>query len=370
MEEARSAITALVVLEVVVTGGMFLLYPLIVRKGLLFGVYVGESACESDAARRITRSWYCWMALAIALSLVLGFAGLAALPPPAAALAPVLFQLVAFVALYLQAYHRARALAPDRTPPAAAPLTIVPAPGTVLPKAALLFGICLGLWVIAYAWLHYPGLPDRVPTHFGPSGRPDAWKPKSPGSVMLLPLMTLIMGVGMSGFAWLTARAKRAIRLRDQGASLEAQVRFRAAMTNFLAGISMLATILLALMAVASIQVGLGRRPGLPSGVTALAILLLVYVLGGVGYLAYRYGQGGARMERARTDTPLTDGLADNRKWILGMFYVDPEDPSILVERRFGFGYTINFGNWKAILLLAVFVGVIVGICGAALLTH
>lgn len=368
--EARSAVAALIVLEVVVTGGMFLLYPLIVRKGLLFGVYVGESACESAAARRITRSWYAWMIGAIALSLASGLGGLAVLPLPMAALAPVLLQLIAFVALYLRAYRRARALAPALTPPAAAPLTVVPGPGTVLPKAALIFGACLGLSVMGYAWLHYSYLPDRVPSHFGPSGRPDAWKPKSLSTVMLLPLMTLSMGVGLSGFAWLTARAKRAIRLRDQGISLEAQMRFRAAMTNFLSGVSMLTTTMLALMAVTSIQVGLGYRPGLPSGVMALAIVLLVYVLGGVGYLAFRYGQGGARLERARADTPLTDGLADNRKWVLGMFYVDPEDPSILVERRFGIGYTINFGNWKAILLLAVFVGIILGICAAALLAH
>jgi uncharacterized membrane protein len=367
--EARSVVMAIILSEVVLVGGIFLIYPLIMRKGLLFGVYVGESASESEEARQITRSWYVWMIGAIVFSLAAGIAVRYAFPLPVAAAVPVFVQLSAFLVLYLRAYYQARAIAPSGPPPAAAaPLAAFPTPSTFLPKVALLLGAGLGLWALGYAWAHYADMPASVPTHFGPSGRADAWKPKSFLTVMLLPLMTLLMGVGLSGFAWLTARAKRAIRLSDQGASLEAQVRFRGAMAGFLSGTALLATLMLALMAVTSIQVGLGWRPGLPAGVMALTIVLLIYAIGGTIYLAFRYGQGGARLERARTDTPLTNGLADNRSWVLGMFYVNREDPSILVERRFGLGYTINFGNWKALLLLGVFTGIIIGICVAALL--
>ena len=43
------------------------------------------------------------------------------------------------------------------------------------------------------------------------------------------------------------------------------------------------------------------------------------------------------------------------------MFYVNKEDPSILVEHRFGLGYTLNFGNRKAV---AVFVASLLAILG------
>ena len=33
------------------------------------------------------------------------------------------------------------------------------------------------------------------------------------------------------------------------------------------------------------------------------------------------------------------------------MFYVNKEDPSMLVESRFGIGYSLNFGNPRAVLL-------------------
>jgi uncharacterized membrane protein len=90
-----------------------------------------------------------------------------------------------------------------------------------------------------------------------------------------------------------------------------------------------------------------------------LTILLVVYVVGGSLFIAFRYGQGGARMERDASGAPLTNGVADNSRWYLGGFYVNPDDPSILVEKRFGIGYTINFGNPKAVALLVAFVVVI-----------
>ncbi len=45
----------------------------------------------------------------------------------------------------------------------------------------------------------------------------------------------------------------------------------------------------------------------------------------------------------------LTNGLADNRLWKYGAFYVNRDDPSMFVEKRFGLGYTINFANPKAL---------------------
>ncbi len=36
------------------------------------------------------------------------------------------------------------------------------------------------------------------------------------------------------------------------------------------------------------------------------------------------------------------------------MIYVNPADPSILVEKRFGIGYTLNLGNSRSWALLAL----------------
>jgi uncharacterized membrane protein len=370
MEAEMSFILVELVLTIFL-GGFFLLYPMIVRKGLLFGVYVGENAFDSDKARGITRSYYRWMIGAILVSVVVGIGALLVSRNPIAILAPILIQLIAFLIGYLRAYFRARAIAPAG-PPAAAEAALVPptAAGTALPLIALVTGAVLGLVSIGYAWMHYPDLPSIVPTHFGISGKPDAWRPKSFATVMLLPLMSLFMGIGISGIAWLTSRAKRALRLSDRGVSLEAQVKFRSALARFLSGVAMLTALMLAFLSVMSIQVGLGWRPGLAPQITAVTFAFVAYVIGGTLYIAIRYGQGGARLERGGPGTPLTDGLADNRKWVLGMFYVDRDDPSFFVERRFGFGYTLNFGNWKAVALLVAFLAIILVITITAVLTN
>ena len=39
--------------------------------------------------------------------------------------------------------------------------------------------------------------------------------------------------------------------------------------------------------------------------------------------------------------------------WKWGMFYINPNDPALFVEKRFGIGYTVNLGNrWSWIFLV------------------
>jgi uncharacterized membrane protein len=39
-----------------------------------------------------------------------------------------------------------------------------------------------------------------------------------------------------------------------------------------------------------------------------------------------------------------------------GIFYSNPDDPALLVPKRFGIGYTLNFGNpWSWVVLALIF---------------
>lgn len=42
----------------------------------------------------------------------------------------------------------------------------------------------------------------------------------------------------------------------------------------------------------------------------------------------------------------------DERYWRGGLFYNNPDDPAILVPKRFGLGWTLNFGHPQSKLLL------------------
>lgn len=250
---------ALMALLTTVMAGLYLIFPRVSRRGLLFGVYVGGPASTGPEALRIAAVWRRALLLWLLASLAAGVGlGLAVHPGTGAPAAVLTLAAGAFLE-YLRAYRRARVLALDGAPLAAAALvTLEKTPSAVLAHVALGLSLAGGLFSLAYTGGHYSALPPSVPTHFDLWGRPNAWRPTSFATVMLLPLLTLVVGAGMAGFAELTARAKRAIRHPDGGVSLEAQTRFRGIMTGYLAVTALVATALLTLLSVTSIQVALG----------------------------------------------------------------------------------------------------------------
>jgi uncharacterized membrane protein len=51
-----------------------------------------------------------------------------------------------------------------------------------------------------------------------------------------------------------------------------------------------------------------------------------------------------------------------NDYYKLGIFYYKPDDHRVLVPKRFGFGWTLNFANvWSYVFLLALF-GLVIGV--------
>ncbi|HEY6285864.1 MAG TPA: DUF5808 domain-containing protein [Ktedonobacteraceae bacterium] len=55
--------------------------------------------------------------------------------------------------------------------------------------------------------------------------------------------------------------------------------------------------------------------------------------------------------DRQPTSTVFRD---DDRYWYGGFFYSNPDDPALFVEKRYGLGWTLNFGHPQAKLVLIV----------------
>lgn len=94
-------------------------------------------------------------------------------------------------------------------------------------------------------------------------------------------------------------------------------------------------------------------------------LLVVVGLVAVLFFILIRTGQGGANLARAETkpgiveQQPVGDQTPD-RCWRAGMFYVNPNDPAVLVEKRFGIGYTLNFGRPAAWLLMAFILAVVI----------
>lgn len=70
------------------------------------------------------------------------------------------------------------------------------------------------------------------------------------------------------------------------------------------------------------------------------------------------YGQAGSRLLRRMGAAGELD-FDDDARWHLGLFYVNREDPSVVVPRRFGVGWAMNWGNPRSWGLVALFVAAI-----------
>jgi len=53
--------------------------------------------------------------------------------------------------------------------------------------------------------------------------------------------------------------------------------------------------------------------------------------------------------DRGRTEAVFRD---DDRYWSGGFFYNNPDDPALFVPKRFGLGWTVNFGHPQGKLVL------------------
>lgn len=100
---------------------------------------------------------------------------------------------------------------------------------------------------------------------------------------------------------------------------------------------------------------------GLAQACIIIALLCILLIVGAIA-LSVAYGQNGSRLFRRMQDA---DTLAadDDEHWKLGVFYVNRDDASLIVSKRFGIGWTVNFARpavWAFIggltLLTMVFV--------------
>jgi uncharacterized membrane protein len=173
-----------------------------------------------------------------------------------------------------------------------------------------------------------PLLPDPVPVHFDALGRANGWAPKSE-------LPWLLFGVPLLAWAVLLGvdAASRWVPREARGPGFSAKP---------LRGLLVLG---LFLLMGACLAVPFQGPPAMFAGLGALA------VCAGAGVaLLLRDSLRALDEFRARPEDPRRQDVSGHYR--LGLFYVNPEDPRLWVEKRMGFGWTLNFARPAAILVM------------------
>jgi uncharacterized membrane protein len=209
----------------------------------------------------------------------------------------------------------------------------------MLPWYVFLLPMMITVGVIGYTIFQYDLLPEQIPTHWGINGEADAFTEKTPMSAILMPLTLLAMqamflginlGKNKSGFK-LSATSLNASRTR--------QLTLRKNSSWLMFGVSLLLTVMFSFFQLTTIH------PDLFVGTVMMAtpIIFLVIVLAGTIVFAIKVGRSD-KQSVDEAEEEITD-YDDDSHWKGGLFYFNRNDPSIFVEKRFGVGWTLNFGN-------------------------
>ena len=198
-------------------------------------------------------------------------------------------------------------------------------------------------------------IPQTVATHWGPGMEADAWADKSITTVFVPTMINVFLIALLLLITW--ALTKVRVHNRNDRTS-KGHLRTYAGIAASNQGAGFLVFVLaipIALMQVTN------YLPAYEHLIPVTFILILVAsTLGVVGLLAITV----LHLQRATSllnamDFGGTKESPDNDefyKW--GMFYYNPDDPAVMVEKRFGVGLDFNYARWQA-KVFVVFVALI-----------
>ena len=232
------------VIRVTLVGGILLIFSRITRKGLLFGVYVGEEFADGDEGSRLLRSWDRGVLVLMAVSVLIGLAFSLVGHPVAGNLSGTGFLLLASFGLYLRTHSRVRPLIPPGVERQAelgtATLQSGIPRGETFAKFTFIACVLTALATLTYAIVGYRAMPDRVPSLSSPFVLADDLVTKSIVVFILPAVLNLLLSPVYALGAWLTTSAKLSVREGTDFRSAAAQMAFDTApnRTMFALGIN------------------------------------------------------------------------------------------------------------------------------------
>ena len=320
-------------LVVTVNAILFHAMPRFSRPDILFAVTVPE-AFVAGAGRRLVSRYRAivWSGAAAALAITL----LLPAPLPGSGRGALLMMsvvagnMMVALAAWLLAHRKARAHA---VPPSNVRVASLVPRDTSLPGGAMFaagpFAILLATALLVYGYR----------------------SPDGPGTIK--PFGTLAFGVVyvtmMLTMAVSLARRTRQIAVDGPAAAAEHRFRRMNVLVLVLTGYAM--AIQLSSATLDSTR-AFGDTLDGRIGFVLLPMMLFNF---GVAFWMFRVGQGGQRAvaPTARQDVR-GDATPDHAWKVGGLFYFNPDDPAIWVEKRVGLGYTLNIGNSRAWLLVGM----------------
>ena len=319
----------------VLIAALFHFIPRLRKRNLYFGVTVVENFRESEEGRAIAREFRVWLWAGTVLTLAVLWVALQLRWTLLFSLAANLQTLAGGLA-WVRAWRRTRRHSVRPAGIRSAEIVQVPG-GSLLGLLGLILPPLGPVAAAAFLWLNYSELPAHWGRYTGPirPGRVDHFIDKSPLAVFAAPviaaaalLLCLVIGLGI----------RFASRRGSSGERAGWALKFRRLNLMMLIAIMWIVSLMTTVISVTPLLSSRSVNTLLPAFVVALLATLI-----GFGVPLIRMS-----MEKTGGSDPTPDEC-----WKGGAIYYNPSDSALMVEKRSGLGYTLNFGNRIAWVILA-----------------
>lgn len=357
-----------VVMIVPILGIMLALTPYLMRRGEVFAVTVPTAEQRDPYVCRLKRNYALMVMLVTVAFTVGGIACVSANNLGAVMVIMLMGTLVLTVGGYgLMLFYRAKMNVYKREQHWVADVqesVVVVNEGSV-PKAVSLKWNLLYLPLMAITFavgaVGYESMPDMIPMHMGFDGVVNNWAEKTP-MVLLMPIF--IQGFMAACFVfshWTITRSKKWAEPGAPATSALAYGMFARAQSTYLVVGGLAITAAMISMPLSFMNVLTLNQAGILIVIAALVLCVGAIVVSVV------YGQAGSRVFKRMQGSGLLLS-DDDEHWKLGVFYYNPNDPSLFLPERFGVGWTMNWARPAVWIILAVFALVTVGFMVAIML--
>ncbi|HKS28253.1 MAG TPA: DUF1648 domain-containing protein [Pyrinomonadaceae bacterium] len=210
-----------------------------------------------------------------------------------------------------------------------------------LEAAVLLLMVVPSLFLIYY----YPHLPERIPVHWNWKGEPDGWARKSFGSVFALSMLL----VYLQGLFLLIKHGLLTVKMTLPADGAEEYMKGKEQFLRMVmrmmdwvrALVSLMLSALLLNIVFGSVE-HLRHLTKVVIVVDAASTLLMIAVC---VYFLVRLVTLDRKLKRSVGRVYVQRGRDAARWYAGGLFYYNPDDPALFVEKLVGFGYTFNLAN-------------------------
>ncbi|MBV7273820.1 DUF1648 domain-containing protein [Clostridium sp. PL3] len=221
----------------------------------------------------------------------------------------------------------------------------------LIPAAIILVNVII-------AFNAYNRVPETFPIHWNSLGQADNWAKKSYKSVLSVPVaqcfITIVMFFSFKIIGW----SKQQISASKPEISKEQNRIFRYRWSMYLIAMAVMINLFFTFINLTTLQVIKSNYKIMSMFSISFAIIACIGSL----IMSIKTGQGGSRIKIQSKEGKLNSLLDrdDDRYWKFGnSIYVNKDDPSLFVEKRFGIGWTMNFGRIESIIILVIFLIII-----------